>query len=317
MKHQVVLTSEFPSIATELLSQECDVITHPSTGLRSEEDLIEILAEADGAITLLTDRVTRKVLESNPHLRVVANFAVGYNNVDIDAARSLGIVVTNTPDVLTDATADMTIALILATTRRLLEGDRMVRAGEFHGWHPLMMLGMPLQGRTLGIVGMGRIGFAVARRAAAFDMKVIYASRSARAEADALGMQHVDLDTLTRTADVISLHAPLTAETKHLFDAARLRAMRKGSFLINTARGPLVDERALATVLRDGHLRGAGLDVYEREPDVERELLDLENVILLPHIASATDDARSAMARLAATSVLDVLRGGAPKNRVV
>jgi len=270
------------------------VVTHPSTGIRSESELADILADADGAITLVSDSITRAVLESNPHLRVVANYAVGYNNIDLVAAKELGIVVTNTPDVLTSATADLTMALILASTRRVISGDRMVRQGEFHGWHPLMLLGMSLEGKTLGVVGMGRIGFAVAKRALAFDMRVIYAGRSEHPEAAAHRIERVELDDLTRSADVISLHAPLTSETRHLFDGARLRGMRKGSYLINTARGPLV----------------------EREPVVEERLLALENVVLLPHIGSATDEARNAMARLAANDVLAVLRGGAAVNAV-
>lgn len=289
---------------------------HPSTGIRSESELGEILAEADGAITLVSDSITRGVLESNPHLRVVANYAVGYNNIDIAAAKELGIVVTNTPDVLTSATADLTMALILASTRRLIAGDSMLRQGRFHGWHPLMLLGMSLEGKTLGVVGMGRIGFAVAKRALAFDMKVVYAGRSDHPEAAAHDIERVSLDHLVEAADVISLHAPLTPDTRHLFDEARLRMMKKGSFLINTARGPLVDENALASLLESGHLRGAGLDVYEREPEVESRLLALENVVLLPHTGSATDEARNAMARLAATDVLAVLRGGAAVNAV-
>jgi len=292
------------------------VVTHPSTGIRSERELADILADADGAITLVSDSITRAVLDSNPHLRVVANYAVGYNNIDLVAAKELGIVVTNTPDVLTSATADLTMALILASTRRLIAGDRMVRQGEFAGWHPLMLLGMSLEGKTLGIVGMGRIGFAVAKRALAFGMKVVYAGRSVHPQAAAHDIERVELDHLVESADVISLHAPLTSDTRHLFDESRLRRMKRGSFLVNTARGPLVDEKALALLLESGHLRGAGLDVYEREPEVESRLLALESVVLLPHIGSATDEARNAMARLAASDVLAVLRGGAARNVV-
>lgn len=317
MKHQVVLTSEFPDIATALLSQECDVITHPASGLRSEEELIAILADADGAITLLTDSLSRRVLESNPHLRVVANYAVGYDNIDLDAARELGITIANTPGVLTDATADLTMALILATTRRIIEGDRMVREGRFDGWHPLMLLGTSLRGKTLGILGMGRIGRAVAQRALAFGMSIAYHSRTRLPDAEAEGFEYRTLDDLVRSSDVLTIHAPLNDETKHLLDGTRLRSMKRGAFLVNTARGPIVDEAALARVLAEGHLAGAGLDVYEREPEVQRELLDLENVTLLPHLGSATAEARDAMARLAANGVLAVLRGGQPANRVV
>lgn len=316
MKHQVVLTSELPDIATRLLSQDCDVITHPSHGNRSEEELIDILSDADGAITLLTDSVTRNVLASNPHLRVVANYAVGTNNIDLDAARELGITVTNTPGVLTDATADLTMALILATTRNVVAGDRMVRDGDFHGWHPLMLLGSSLRDKTLGILGMGRIGRAVAHRARAFGMRIRYHSRSRHPDAERDGAEFSDLDSLVRESDVLTIHTPLTKETMGLFDEARLRSMRRGAYLINTARGPIVDEAALARVLREKHLAGAGLDVYEREPEVERELLALSNVTLLPHLGSATIETRDAMARMAATNVLAVLRGQLPANPV-
>lgn len=316
VKHQVILTSDLPDVATQLLSQECDVVTHPSHGIRDEDELIEILADADGAITLLTDAVTRKVLASNPHLRVVANCAVGYNNIDIEAAKELGIVVTNTPGVLTSATADLTMALILAVTRNIIPGDRMIRSGEFHGWHPLMLLGTSLQGKTLGIVGLGRIGFAVAKRALAFEMSVVYHSPSEHPEAEQHGIRRLALDELVRSADVISLHAPLTAETRHLFDEARLRQMKRSAYLINTARGPLVDESALAGILAEKQIRGAALDVYEREPAVESRLLALENVVLLPHLGSATEETRHAMAKIAATEVLAVLRGAEPQHRV-
>lgn len=306
MKATVVLTAAFPPLARNLLAGEFDVVEHPTELARTEEEMITILAEADAAITLLTDPLTRRVLSSNPNLRVIANFAVGYNNVDIEAARELGIVVTNTPGVLTEATADLTMALILAVTRRLMEGDDEVRTTGRCEWDPLKLLGPALQEKRLGIIGMGRIGSAVATRAAAFGMEVVHHSRSGG----------IALDELLATSDVVSLHTPLTSETRHIIDGAALAKMRRGSYLINTSRGPLVDEAALCDALDSGHLRGAGLDVYEDEPDVNPRLLRMRNVVIVPHIGSATDEARNGMARIAATEVLRYFRRQPPLHAV-
>ncbi len=305
MKFTVVLTAEFPAIATELLAPHFDVIAHPTEHGRSEEDLITILAEADAAITLLQDPVTRRVLEANPNLRCVSNFAVGYNNVDVDAARELGVVVTNTPGVLTEATADLTLALILAVTRRIVEGDHEIRTQRRCEWEPLKLLGASLQGKRLGIIGMGRIGSAVATRARAFGMEILGVRRGE------------PLDELLATSDIVSIHAPLTRETHHILNATTLARMKPGSYVINTARGALVDENALCDALESAHLRGAGLDVYEFEPEVNPRLLGMKNVVILPHIGSATEEARNAMARIAATNVLLFLRGKEPLHRVV
>ena len=305
MKHTVVLTAAFPAVAREILAGEFDVIEHPTEHGRSEEDVITILAEADAAITLLSDPLTRRVLASNPHLRIVANFAVGYNNVDVDAARELGITVTNTPGVLTEATADLTMALILATTRRIVESDAELRRTGRCEWDPLGFLGSSLQGKRLGIIGMGRIGTAVATRAQAFGMEIA-------------GVRRGDpLDELLETSDVVSLHVPLSTETHHLIGREALAKMKRGAFLINTSRGALVDESALCDALASGQLGGAGLDVYEHEPDVDPRLLAMANVVLLPHIGSATEEARNAMATITATDVALFLRGGRPRHVVV
>jgi glyoxylate reductase len=304
MRYTVVLTAQFPQIARDLLAPHFDVVEHPTEHDRTEEDVITILAEADAAITLLSDPITRTVLEANPNLRVVSNFAVGYNNIDIEAARSLGVTVTNTPGVLTEATADLTLALILAVTRRIVEGDDEVRTRRRCEWEPMKLLGASLQGKRLGIIGMGRIGTAVADRARAFGMEIVAARRGE------------PLDELLATSDIVSLHAPLSRETHHLIDAAALAKMKRGSYLINTARGALVDEHALCDALESGHLRGAGLDVYEFEPEIEPRLLGYPNVVVLPHIGSATEEARTAMARIAATNVLLALRGQEPLHRV-
>jgi glyoxylate reductase len=315
MKHTVVVTSELPDIALQILSQENEVVVHPNDGPRSEEELITLLAEADGAVTLLTDPLTRRVLESNPNLRVVGNVAVGYNNIDLEAARECGVTVTNTPGVLTDATADMTVAMILAVTRRLIEGDHFLRSGQFHGWHPLMLLGAELRNRTVGIVGLGRIGAAVAKRLSGFGCRVIYCRRSEQRDADTTA-ERVSFDELIAISDIVTIHTPLTNETRHLFNAESIARMKKGSYLVNTARGPIVDEGALADALTRGHLAGAALDVYELEPQVESRLMAMENVVLLPHIASATVETRNEMARLAAMNVALVLRGQEPLHRV-
>jgi glyoxylate reductase len=305
MKYTVVLTAAFPAVAREILAGEFDVIEHATEHGRTEEDMITILAEADAAITLLQDPVTRSVLASNPNLRIVSNFAVGYNNIDVDAARELGIAVTNTPGVLTEATADLTMALLLAVTRRIVEGDDEIRTLARCEWEPLKLLGASLQGKRLGIIGMGRIGTAVATRARAFGMEIVGVRRGE------------SLDALLATSDVVSLHAPLTRETHHLIDAAALAKMKCGAYLINTARGALVDENALCDALESGQLRGAGLDVYEFEPVVNPRLLRMKNVVIVPHIGSATEEARNAMARIAATNVRRFLRGEKPLHQVI
>jgi glyoxylate reductase len=310
MRYTVVLTADFPKVATDLLAPHFDVIAHPTEHGRTEDDVITLLGEADAAITLLSDPVTRNVLQANPNLRIVSNFAVGYNNIDIEAARELGVTVTNTPGVLTEATADLTLALILAVTRRIVEGDDEVRTQARCEWEPLKLLGASLQGKRLGIIGMGRIGSAVATRARAFGLDVVGVSRRATEG-------EVSLDELLATSDIVSVHAPLTKETNHLLDAAAFAKMKRGAYVVNTSRGPLVDEHALCDALESGHLRGAALDVYEFEPEVNPRLLRMTNVVLAPHIGSATEEARNAMARIAATNVLLFLRGAEPLHRVV
>jgi len=305
MKPLVVLTAEYPPIVREILAGLCEFIEHPTEQGRSEEDMITILSEADAAITLLSDPLTRTVLAANRDLGMIANYAVGYNNVDIDAANELGIIVTNTPGVLTEATADLTMGLILAVMRRIVEGDHEVRSTGQCIWEPLHLLGTGLTGKRLGIIGMGRIGTAVASRARGFGMEVTGVHRGE------------SLRELLASSDVVSIHAPLTKETRQMIDAEALRAMKPGAFLINTARGPLVDEEALCDALAQGHLAGAALDVYEDEPRVNPRLLGMRNVVLAPHIGSATEETRSAMARIAATDVALFLRRQRPLHPIV
>jgi glyoxylate reductase len=301
MKSTIVLTAEFPPAAREILAGEFDVITHPTEHERTEDDVITLLSEADGAITLLSDPITRRVLEESPNLRVIANFAVGFNNIDLDAARELGVRVTNTPGVLTEATADLTMALLLALTRRVVEGDDEIRTLGRCEWEPLKLLGMSLQDKTLGIVGMGRIGEAVARRAAGFGLKVIYTTRTQREVQS--GATGVPLERLLAESDIVSLHAPLSRETRHMIRTETLKLMKPGAYLVNTSRGALVDENALCDALDQRHLAGAALDVFEYEPVVNPRLLKMRNVVLAPHIGSATVEARTAMARIAATEI--------------
>ncbi|HEX9458078.1 MAG TPA: D-glycerate dehydrogenase [Thermoanaerobaculia bacterium] len=305
MKPLVVLTAKYPKIVREILSGLCELVEHPSEQGRSEDDVITILSEADAAVTLLSDPLTRNVLAANRDLRMIANYAVGYNNVDVDAARELGVTITNTPGVLTEATADLTMGLILAVMRRIVEGDREVRTTGQCVWEPLHLLGTSLNGKRLGIIGMGRIGSAVAQRARAFGMAVTGTHRGE------------PIYELLATSDVVSIHAPLTSETRHLMNPETLWAMKRGAFLINTARGALVDEVALCAALDEGQIGGAGLDVYEDEPNVNPRLLAMPNVVLAPHIGSATEETRSAMARIAATDVAMFLRGQRPSHVIV
>jgi len=311
MRGHIAVTSELPGKAVEQLEAKHEVWVHRGEPITGEDELAEFIGEADAALTLLQNPVTEAVLQACPKLRVVANCAVGFDNVDLDAAARRGLWVTNTPDVLTEATADLTWALILAVTRRVGEAERYLRTGGFDGWALDMLLGSSIQGRQLGIVGCGRIGRAVARRAAGFGMSVACSGGSMSAAT------LMPLDELLATSHVVSIHAPLDDGTRHLINERRLRLMPEGSFLINTARGAIVDEAALVRVLADGHLGGAGLDVFEAEPEVHPGLMERDDVVLLPHIGSATVETRSAMAELAAANILAVLAGNDPPSPVV
>ncbi len=313
---RVAVTAPLLGRAPDILSQRCEVRVHRGPALTAEDELAAFIGDAHGVVTLLANPVTAKVLDACPGLAVVGNVAVGYDNVDVAAARARGVWVTNTPDVLTEATADLAMALLLAVTRRVVEADRFLREGRYRGWALDLLLGAGLQGRTLGIVGLGRIGRAVARRAAAFGMDIIYHDPSTVADAPA-GTRALPLEELLAASAVVSLHCPLSGETRHLLNERRLRLMRRGAFLINTARGPLVDEAALVKVLEEGHLGGAGLDVFEDEPRVHPGLAARTDVVLLPHLGSATRETRAAMCELAAANVAAVLAGEEPPTPVV
>jgi glyoxylate reductase len=313
------VTNRLPEAALELLRPAGALRADGRTEAIPRGDLLELAAGADALLTLLHDRVDEELLEAaGPQLRCVANVAVGYDNVDVEAATRRGVVITNTPGVLDDATADLTLALILAATRRLVEGDRLIRARRPWTWGMSFMLGSGLRGKRLGIVGLGGIGRRVAERARAFGMEIAYHSRKqAPAEVVAdLGAERLPLDGLLASADVLSLHCPLTPETHHLIGAAELGAMKPSAVLVNAARGPVVDEAALAQALAAGEIAAAGLDVYEHEPQVEPALLELDNVVLSPHLGSATVETRTAMAELAARNAISVLRGEEPLTPV-
>ncbi len=314
----VFVTYPLPGDALGLLS-EARVEVHPGPYPIPRASLLTGAEFADALVVPLTDRIDEAVMAiSRGRLRVIGNVAVGVDNVDLEAARGYGVTVVNTPGVLTEATAELTLALLLAVTRRVVEGDARIRSGRWGGWTLDDHLGTGLAGKTLGVVGLGRIGRSVARRAQAFGMQVVYHNRSPfPLSLDAeLGVRALPLGELLATADVVSLHAPGGVATRHLVDAAALSRMKPGSFLVNTARGSLVEEAALVGALRSGHLAGAALDVFEHEPRVHPGLLELPQVVLAPHIGSATRETRSAMARLAVQGVADVLAGREPANRV-
>jgi len=285
----------------------------------AREELLARVVGIEGLLPMLTDRVDRELLETaGPQLRVVANYAVGYNNIDVAAATERGVAVTNTPDVLTETTADLAWALLMAAARRLGEAERVVRAGGWRGWGPQFMLGVDVHGKTLGIVGLGRIGRAMARRAAGFDMRILYydAQRLAASEEHSLGVEYAPKPLLLCECDFISIHVPLSPDTRHLFSGDEFKAMKRTACLVNTSRGPVVDEAALAQALRDGEIFAAGLDVFEEEPKVLPELLECENAVLIPHLGSATHETRAKMAETAAANVIAALEERDPPNCV-
>lgn len=314
MRPLVVATRELPEPSLSTLSPDFEVRVLGYAP--SELELAAEVPEAEALITLVSDPVSERVLHAAPRLKIVANYAVGVDNIDRAVAAARGIAVTHTPGVLTDATADLTMALLLTLTRRVIDGDRMVRSGRFAGWAPDLLLGSELKGKTLGVFGPGRIGRAVARRARAFGMTVVAAGRSPRDEKDPDDPPRVSFEELLRRADVISIHAPLTPETRALFGRETLSRMKPGSYLLNTSRGPIVEESALAEAIGSGHIAGAGLDVYENEPGITPALLDEDRVVLMPHAGSATVETRREMARMVVEDVRRVLTGEKPLRAV-
>lgn len=314
----VVVTRRLPPALESQLTTLFDArLNEHDTPMRKAE-LQAAMLDADALLCTVTDRFDEGILTASPRrVRILANYGVGYDHIDIEAARRLGIVVTNTPGVLTDDTADLAMALLLMVARRLGEGERHLRAGAWTGWRPTHMMGARVAGRTLGIVGMGRIGRAVARRArAGFGMRVLYHSNSPVPPEAREGAIPAGLQELLAASDFVSLHVPATTATRHVIDGAALRRMKRSAFLINTARGDVVDESALVDALRAGTIAGAGLDVYEREPRVSEALVGMENVVLLPHLGSATAEARLAMGTRAIENLRAFFAGDDPPNRV-
>ena len=316
----IAVTRRIPEPALELLRETADVWVSPHDRPLDTDELHHAMAGVDAAVTLLHDRVDAACLDAaGSQLRCIANVAVGYDNIDLPAAAQRGVIVTNTPGVLTDATADLAMALILSATRRLGEGERRIRSGEPWSWDMFFLLGHGLAGKTLGVIGLGAIGQATARRARAFGMEIVYsARRRARPEVEQRlgGARALELDELLASAAVVSIHCPLTPQTRHLIDARRLALMGPDAFLVNTARGPIIDEQALARALRAGSIAGAALDVFEHEPAVHPGLLELDNVVLIPHLGSATIETRTAMAVLAAQNAIAAVRGLRPPTPV-
>lgn len=316
MSEKVLVTREIPEAGLRPLEDfDVTVLSERPPG---RDELLEAVRDASGVLSTLTEKVDAGFMDAaGDGLRVVANMAVGYDNVDIEAAKERGIVVTNTPGVLDETTADTTFMLLLAAARRLGEGERIVRAGRWEAWGPKMLTGPDVWGKKLGIIGFGRIGQAVARRAKGFGMEILYTARSRKEDVEReFGARYLELDELLRESDFVTIHTPLTEETTHLIGAPELEKMKPEAVLVNTSRGPVVNEAALAGALEEKRIFATGLDVYEKEPEVHPKLLELENVVLAPHIGSASIETRDKMAKMAAENLSAVLRGEEPKNPV-
>lgn len=315
---RIFICRELPIDPAAVLGEGFAIEVFPEPRAMREAELREAAARSDGLVTLLSDRVDAGLLEACPGLRVVSNYAVGYDNIDVEAATRLGVQVTNTPGVLTEATADLTWALLLGLARRIPEGDAMMKSRGFSGWAPSLLLGMELASATLGLFGFGRLGQAVARRARGFGMKVLVTSRSPIAEhlLAAHGAEQVPLDALLEGSDVISIHCPLNEASHHVFDSAAFAKMRNHALIVNTARGPVIDEAALVTALDAGEIGGAALDVFEREPEIHPGLKSRDDVVMMPHVGSATVTTRRRMAEMVLRDAAAVLRGESPAHPV-
>jgi len=311
----IYVTRRIPQPALDRLAEVFSVRVNPLERALTRAELMQEVRDCDALLCLLTDTIDRAVIDAAPRLKVIANYAVGYNNIDLEYATHKGIVVCNTPGVLTESTADLAFALILACARRIVEADRFVRDGRFVGWEPMLMLGNDVHHKTLGLIGLGRIGMAVARRAAGFAMRVLYHDPSVAPDS-VPDFRSVPLEQLFLEADFISIHVPFTPATRHLIDKDALDMMRPNAILINTARGAVVDEAALADALANGRIAAAGMDVYEDEPRIDARLLELPNAVLLPHIGSASIATRTAMGMLAAENAIAVVLGKEPPARV-
>jgi glyoxylate reductase len=318
MKARILITGRLPEEVIVPLSEEYEIEINHEDRPMDREKLLQRICDKEGLIPMITDSIDEEVLSCAPSLKMIANFGVGYNNIDVKAASRRGIIVSNTPGVLTDATAELALALILSVSRRLVECDRITREGRFKFWAPMLFLGREVTGKTLGIIGLGKIGKAVARRARGFDMPILYYNRQRidPAEERELMVEYSDLKTLLIKSDFVSLHVPLTEDTKHMIGYEELSVMKPTAFLINTSRGPVIDEKALVHALKDGTIGGAGLDVYENEPALTPGLTELDNVTLLPHVGSGTLETRIRMASVAVANLVAGLNGQRPPNIV-
>lgn len=319
MKQKVFVTRRIPQPGLDLLEKEFDVTVNPYNRVLTKEEVIKGGKEADALLCLLTDEIDAEVMDANKNLKIIANYAVGYNNIDVGEATKRKIPVTNTPGVLTDTTADLTWALLLSIARRTPEGDKFTKEGKFKGWDPMLLLGSDVYKKTLGIIGFGRIGYAVAKRAIGFDMKVLYydvARAKPEIEKEAGGVEFTSIENILRNSDFISVHTVLSKEITHLISEKEFSLMKKTAYLINAARGPIIDEKALVKALKEGKIAGAALDVYEDEPELAPGLSKLDNVVLLPHLGSATIETRAKMATMAASNVVARLKGQTPPNIV-
>ncbi len=315
---KVFVTRKIPDNGLELLQKETTVDVSPHDRVLERQELISMAKGSEALLSQLTDTVDAALLDALPDVKIISNYAVGYNNIDVKAATERGVIVTNTPGVLTDTTADLAFTLMLACARRIPESDRYARDGKFKGWAPLLLLGREVTGSTLGIIGMGRIGSTLAKRAKGFDMKIIYHDmvRAKPEVEEETGARFVDMDTLLRESDFISIHVPLLPETKHMIGAAEFSKMKKTAILVNTSRGPVIDERALIEALSQKKIFSAGLDVFENEPEIPEELMKLDNCVIVPHIGSATIETREKMAELAAKNIILASRGEMPVSVV-
>jgi len=318
LRPKVLLTRQLPEVAIEKLEANVDLEIFPYDRSMTPEELKGKVVDKDGLLCLLTDTISPALMDAAPKLKVVSNYAVGYNNIDIGAATERKIVVTNTPDVLTETTADLTFGLMLMTGRRVLEAGEVLRNGNWKGWSPMQFMGTDIHGSTLGIIGMGRIGKALTKRARGFDMKVIYWNRTRLTvrEEKKLGLRYVKFNEVLHQADFLSLNVAYNEETHHLIDEAALQKMKQSAFFINTSRGGTTDEEALLEALENNKIAGAGLDVFENEPNINPRFLELKNTVILPHIASASVATREKMAMVAVDNLLAVLAGKKPAYRV-
>ncbi len=311
----VYVTNEIPKPALDMLEESCNMEVNRTGQVLTKPQLLEKVKGRDAVLSLLTDPIDAEVMDAAKGAKIFANYAVGYNNIDIPSATERGIMVSNTPGVLTDTTAEMTWALLFSAARRVVESDKYTRMGKYKGWGPMLFLGQGVMNKTLGVIGAGRIGLSFAKRAKAFDMPVLYTDVSANPQFEQeTGGKFVSLETLLKESDFVSIHTPLLPETHHLISEHELKLMKKTAILINTSRGPVVDEAALVNALKTGEIWAAGLDVYEFEPEFSEGLMELDNAILCPHIASATFETRTKMGTIAVSNILAAMRGELPPN---